>query len=49
LRLYGLLSTEPLPPERVRAALAQLDRTRPGAPALDLAVPQVAGLLTIEP
>ena len=49
LRLYGLLSAEPLSPERVRAAAAQLDRGRPGAPALDLAVPQVAGLLTIEP
>jgi anti-sigma factor RsiW len=49
LRIYGLLSAEPLSPERVRAAAARLDRTRPGAPALDLAVPQVAGLLIIEP
>jgi hypothetical protein len=49
LRIYGLLSPEPLPPERVRAAAAQVDRTRPGAPALDLAVPQVSGLLTIAP
>lgn len=49
LRIYGLLSAEPLSPERVRAAAAQVDRTGPGAPALDLAVPQVAGLLTIEP
>jgi len=49
LRIYGLLSAEPLAPERVRAAAAQVDRTRPGAPPLDLAVPQVSGLLTIAP
>ena len=49
LRIYGLLSAEPLPPEQVRAAAARVDRTRPGAPALDLAVPQVSGLLTIAP
>ena len=47
LRIYGLLSAEPLPPERVRAAAAQVDRALPGAPALDLPVPQVSGLLTV--
>jgi hypothetical protein len=49
LRLYALVSGEPLDEARVRAAAARLDRGRPGAPPLDLPVPQVAGLLMIEP
>jgi hypothetical protein len=47
LRVYALLSAEPLPPERVRAAAAQVDRSRAGAGVLDLDVPQVSGLLTV--
>ena len=49
LRLYALLPPAPLDPARLRAAARRVDLTRPGAPPLDLPVPQVAGVLTIGP
>jgi hypothetical protein len=49
LRLYALLSPTPLDEARARAAAARLDRSRPGAPPLDLPVPQVSGVLALEP
>jgi len=49
LRLYALMPAAPLDPARIRAAAARIDLTRPGAPPLDLPVPQVAGVLTIGP
>jgi pimeloyl-ACP methyl ester carboxylesterase len=49
VRLYALLSPAPLDEARVRAAASRLDRSRPGAPPLDLPVPQVTGVLAIEP
>jgi hypothetical protein len=49
LRLYALLSPAPVDEARARAAAARLDRSQPGAPPLDLPVPQVSGVLALEP
>lgn len=49
LRLYALLPPAPLDAARIRAAAGRLDLTQPGAPPLDLPIPQVAGVLTIGP
>jgi len=49
LRVYALFSSEPLPESKVRAAVARIGPRRAGAAPLDLPVPQVAGLLIVEP
>jgi hypothetical protein len=49
LRVYALFSPRPLDEAQLRAAVERVDPTRPGVPPLDLPVPQVSGLLLVNP